>query len=141
MRSTHYKLLLLVFIIGCVSNVFSADVSIIVNKQVTDELSNEQIKSIFLGKLKNLPDGSKVIPLGRGEKSDIYSNFNKKILKKSNKQIKAYWSRLVFTGRDVPPKIIDTDADILDLVSKNPSLIGYISSGRADNSVRVVLEI
>tara|TARA_B100000446_G_scaffold95211_1_gene89409 strand:+ start:59756 stop:60169 length:414 start_codon:yes stop_codon:yes gene_type:complete len=117
------------------------EIAVIVNKDVSVKVSNDQIVQIFMGRLKKLDDGSKVVPIGRNEKSDIYLIFNRKVLNRSNKQIKAYWSRMIFTGRDVPPRAIETDADVLDLVAKNPNLIGYIEASQINDSVKVIREL
>jgi hypothetical protein len=64
--------------------------------------------------------------------------FNEKILNKTSSQMKAYWSKLVFTGKGTPPKELLSDKEVIDLVSKNPNMIGYIQKESVTAAVKVV---
>jgi hypothetical protein len=59
-------------------------------------------------------------------------------LGRSSSQVSAYWSKLVFTGKGIPPKEVADDAAVVDLVSKNPSVIGYIDKASVTDAVKVV---
>lgn len=52
--------------------------------------------------------------------------------------MKAYWSKLVFTGKGTPPQEVPGDAEVKALIGSNPSTIGYIDAGSVDASVKVV---
>jgi hypothetical protein len=53
--------------------------------------------------------------------------------------MKAYWSKIIFTGRGQPPPSVSSDIEMRKRVSENPAAIGYIDRSLVDNSVRVVL--
>ncbi|MDK2778429.1 MAG: phosphate ABC transporter substrate-binding protein [Pseudomonadota bacterium] len=101
-------------------------------------LDQDTIARIFLGKTSKFPDGSQAIPVDQNEGSAVRDAFNDAVLGKSSSQLKAYWSRLIFTGKGTPPKESGSDADITALVAKNPNLIGYVDSAAVDASVKVV---
>ncbi len=101
-------------------------------------LDQDTIARIFLGKTSRFPDGSQAIPVDQNEGSAVRDGFNDAVLGKSSSQLKAYWSRLIFTGKGTPPKESGSDADITALVAKNPNLIGYVDSAAVDASVKVV---
>lgn len=61
------------------------------------------------------------------------------MLNKSANQLKAYWSKLVFTRKGNPPKEVKTDQEVITLVSANPDLIGYVDVSSVNDSIRVVL--
>jgi hypothetical protein len=44
----------------------------------------------------------------------------------------------VFTGKGTPPKELLTDQEVIDLVSQNPSMIGYIEKESVTSAVKVV---
>jgi len=116
-----------------------AEVAVIVSaSNGNGSLDQDTISRIFLGKTSNFPDGSQAIPVDQTEGSTSRDSFNDKVLGKSSSQLKAYWSRLIFTGKGTPPKESGTDADIKALVAKNPNLVGYVDSSVVDGSVKVV---
>lgn len=128
---------LLMFTLLC--STFSAmAVDVIVNPANGSALDENEIRKIFIGKSKSFSDGSKALPITQVEGSAITDEFNQKVLNKSSSQLKAYWSKLVFTGKGTPPKEAENDAEVIKLVASNPNLIGFVSSGAADGSVKVV---
>ena len=56
-------------------------------------------------------------------------------------QINSYWSRLMFTGQTLPPQPLPSEAAVIDMVRRNPSAMGYVSSEPTDRGVRVVLTL
>lgn len=101
-------------------------------------LDKTAITRIFLGKASSFPDGSKAIPVDQSEGSASREAFNSHVLEKSASQLKAYWSRLIFTGKGTPPQESGSDIDIKNLIANNPNLVGYIDSSQVDSSVKVV---
>ncbi|XPF94742.1 phosphate ABC transporter substrate-binding protein [Colwellia sp. RE-S-Sl-9] len=117
-----------------------AGVAIIVHPSNNASLDEETIAKIFLGKYKKYPDGGQAIPVDLTQGASARTSFVDTVLKKSDSQMKAYWSKLLFTGKGVPPKEVDTDAEVIDLVANNPSIIGYIDSSAVNDSVKVVYQ-
>ena len=115
-------------------------VAVIVHPSNASALSEKDISRIFLGKSKRFPGGSDAIPLDQAEGSAVRTSFVSTVLKKNDQQIKSYWAQLLFTGKGTPPKEVGSDSDVKKLVSQNPSLIGYIDSSEADDSIKVVYE-
>jgi len=116
----------------------SAEVAVVVHPSNAAALSPEAIAQIYLGRSKSFPDGKAALPLGQPEGSKTNEQFNEKVLNKSGSQIKAYWSKLVFTGKGTPPKEVSSDAEMLELVSQNPNVIGYIDKAAVTDKVKVV---
>ncbi|HAU14102.1 MAG TPA: phosphate ABC transporter substrate-binding protein, partial [Gammaproteobacteria bacterium] len=82
----------------------SGELAIIVNNtNDIQEISVEDVASIFLGKSRQLPDGTKVVPLDQLEGSGLKQEFYAKVVRKTLPQLNSYWSRLIFTGRGQPP--------------------------------------
>lgn len=115
-----------------------AEVAVVVHPSNAAALNPEAIAQIYLGRSKSFPDGKAALPLGQAEGSKTTEQFNQKVLNKSGSQIKAYWSKLVFTGKGTPPKEISTDAEMLELVSQNPSVIGYVDKASVTDKVKVL---
>ncbi len=115
-----------------------AELAIIVHRDNQAALNTQQITRLFLGKLRAFPGGQEALPIDHPRKAGIRLEFGKKVLKKSPHQLRAYWSAILFTGKGTPPAIMQSDADIKQLVAKDPRAISYIHTKSIDNSVRVV---
>lgn len=131
------KTLILIFTLIFSASAFSG-VAVIVHPSNSSSIENKQISRIFLGKMKSFPGGGQVLPINQSEGSAARSIFEKTVLKKSASQMKAYWSKLVFTGKGTPPKEVDNDAQVIDLVKSNPNLIGYIDESAVTPDVKVI---
>jgi len=114
-----------------------AGVSVIVHPSNASALDKKAISKIFLGKSKKFPGGSQAVPLNQ-ESGDLSAEFTKKVLGKSESQMKAYWSKLLFTGKGQAPKSVKSDAEVIDMVSKNPTMIGYVDDASINDTVKVI---
>ncbi len=118
------------------------DIVVIVNPASgVNSLSLGEAKKIFLIKKKNFPNGEKAKPVEQAEGSATRDIFNNKVLKKNNLQYKAYWSKIIFSGKGIPPKSMADDATVKTFVAATIGAIGYVDSGLVDSSVKVVLTI
>ena len=115
-----------------------AETVVVVHPSNSTEIDTKQIQRIFLGKEKKFSDGSETSPVNQVSDSSVRSNFDTSVLGRSSSQVSAYWSKLVFTGKGVPPKEVENDAAVIALVAKNPSAIGYVNSTSVDDSVKVI---
>jgi len=119
-----------------------ADIAVIVNSASgISSLSASKAKKIFLGKTKKLPNGKTAQPVEQAEDSTVRAAFNDKVLGKSDSQYKAYWSKIIFSGKGSPPQSATDDAAVKAFVASHVNAIGYIDSGAADTSVTVVLTV
>lgn len=113
-------------------------VAVIVHPSNSSALSETEISRIFLGKMKSFPGGGQAIPINQSEGAGARGAFEGSVLKKSASQIKAYWSKLVFTGKGTPPRQVGGDSDVLSLVKANPNIIGYIDEAAVTGDVKVI---
>lgn len=116
-----------------------SDISIITHPSNDASINAKQISKLFLAKSKKFPGGGEAVPIEQSDGSPTRAQFHKSITKKDEAQLKSYWSRIVFTGKGQPPKEVDSDSEVMALISKNPSMIGYVDSSAVDGSVKVVL--
>lgn len=115
-----------------------ADIAVVVHPANSAKLDPAEIAKLYLGRSKSFSDGSAAVPLAQAESAAATPIFNDKILNKTGSQMKAYWSKLVFTGKGTPPQELSTDKEVIDLVSKNPNMIGYVTQGSVTAAVKVV---
>ncbi len=134
------KILISIFSLIVFSYSAFAEVAIIVHPSNSNSLDESTVSRIFLGKSKSFQDGSGAKAVNQKEGTAITKDFNEKVLNKSASQLKAYWSKLVFTGKGIPPEIVSSDADVLKLVANDPKIIGYVNTCAIHPSVKVVLK-
>lgn len=115
-----------------------AGVSVIVNSGNGAAIGDGDIPRIFLGKVKSFSTGDKITIINLKYKQVIRQEFEKKVLNKSASQVKAYWSKLMFSGKGKPPKELASDKEILAFVAANPGSIAYVAQSSVDDSVKVV---
>jgi ABC-type phosphate transport system substrate-binding protein len=134
MRIVKTALLLAALVSGPVL----ADIAVVVNPANANTVSADDLNRLFLGRTSNFADGSKATPLNLAEGVAARDEFGTKVLNRSSAQLKAYWSKLVFTGKGTPPKELTDDAAVKAAVAADATAIGYISSSSVDGSVKVV---
>lgn len=119
-----------------------ADLAVIISaKRPALKMSQEEVAKVFLAKTTTFADGMRALPVDQTSGTPLREQFNAKVLDKSDSQLKAYWSRVVFTGTGTPPKEVGGDNEVKKLVADNPNLIGYIDKTKLDSSVVAILSI
>lgn len=102
-------------------------------------LDRETAAQLYLGRRTTLPDGRSIrlIDLPAGPERDL---FYQQLTGKNPSQIRAYWSRLVFTGRAHPPReALDAD-DAVRRVLADPDALAYLPADAAAHpELRILL--
>lgn len=101
----------------------------------------DDVHRIYLGKAKKFPGGGNVTPLDQDSGTPAREKFYSDVIGKSEAQAKAYWSKLIFTGKGTPPETSGDDASVKAAVGANPKALGYIDAAALDDSVKVVLRL
>ncbi len=130
--------IMLSLFVAATGSVF-ADVSVIANKGVgTDSITAKEAQKIWLGKKKSLGGVSvKLSDLPKGNASR--DHFYESVVKKNEKKLKAYWAKIVFSGKGTPPKMLSSDSDVISWVASTPGAVGYVDSAAVDDSVKVLM--
>lgn len=102
-----------------------------------ESLSKDDVSDIFLAKKSSFPGGDTAVPVDQTENSADRDSFHELVTGMSGRQLKSYWSRLVFSGKGEPPEEVE-NAEIVSLIAGNPNRIGYVDSSRVTDSVKVV---
>lgn len=115
-----------------------AEVAVIVHPSNTDSLSQEEIKRLYMAKTKTFPSGAYAIPIDLEDTLEARQRFITYVLERDSSQMKAYWAKLVFTGRARPPATVSSEAEMLSLIAANPNMIGYVDAAKVTPDVKVV---
>jgi len=117
-----------------------AEIAIIANPAAgAGELDTKTVKKLFLGKIRSLPGMDSVSLVGQADDSPVKAEFTQKITNKKLAKYKAYWSKMIFSGKAVPPKEMANDAEVKAYVASHADAVGYVDAGSVDDSVKVLL--
>jgi ABC-type phosphate transport system substrate-binding protein len=117
----------------------SADVVAVVSaKSAVKALTSSQVADIFLGRVSRFPNGLLAVPIDLRDGSPERDQFYAKITGKTPAQVKAYWSKIIFTGRGQPPKAVPTELDVKKIIAADDTAIGYIDASLLDDTVRAL---
>lgn len=120
----------------------AADVVVIVSaRSSVTALRADQVADIYLGHASQFPDGSRAVALDQQVGSPVRDAFYAKVTARSPSLLKAYWTKMIFTGRGKPPRELEGSAAVRKVVAENPDMIGYIERAALDASVRPVLVV
>ncbi len=111
------------------------------NSKAPPKLTADELSAIFMGTAKSFPNGERAVPIDQKAGTPAYAGFYQKAAGKSESQMKAYWSRIMFTGKGQPPQEGGDSAAVKKLVAANPNMVGYIEASLVDASVRVIADI
>jgi hypothetical protein len=97
-------------------------------------ITQEQLARIYLGKTREFPNGAPVTALDLREGSVTRNKFYKTVTDKDEAALKAYWSKLLFTGKAQPPREMSDDEAIKEGICRWQG-VGQIGEGVVDPSL------
>jgi hypothetical protein len=128
--------------LGLCASVCNAELVVIVSaKSPVGSVSENDVADIYLGRTSQLPGGGDVVPIDLASDSASRNAFYREVVGKSSAQLRAYWSKLIFTGRGQPPREVADAAAMKKLVANGTNTIGYIEKSDLDASVKAVLTL
>lgn len=130
----HIKSGLIALGLSAVSMASQAQVAVIMGPSAAP-ITKDQLANIYLGRSFDLK------PVDLPEASPLREQFYKKATDRDQSQIKATWSRIVFTGKGQAPIILQDAAAVKKAVISDPKAIGYIDKAAVDGSVKVVFSL
>lgn len=109
-----------------------ANIVVIVNPANSNSVNADEIVRIYTGR------SNAFNAVNLAESVPLRAQFDEKGVGRTSAQLKAHWSKLVFTGKGTPPAELPTEEAVLEFVAKNPQAIGYVSADKVTDAVKVV---
>src|SRR3989304_4725460 len=91
------------------------------------QLTKGQVSELFLGKTTALPDGTQVKVVDQKDGSVVKDEFYQAVAGKTPDQLKAYWAKIVFTGKGMPPEALAGDKPVKERVAATPGTLGHVN--------------
>ena len=142
MRLFRFSLLFLLFLFAKSDGAIASEtaIAIVVAKSSKIEaISKRELVDVYMGRFDVLESGHKVQPVDYENGSTLRTMFYKTLVNKSERQINAYWSRLIFSGRAKPPVQVASPEESLNFLLSNQSAMSYIPVNRVSEEMKIVL--
>jgi hypothetical protein len=97
----------------------------------------DEVKAVFLGQSNSLSGGGNV-QVGMPKSGKLREDFVLGYVGKNEKQYKAIWTQLIFTGRAQEPKQFENEDELKKWVASTPNAVGILDSAKVDASVKVI---
>jgi ABC-type phosphate transport system substrate-binding protein len=122
------------------SPIASADTLVVVVSAASpiSEISRLHLADLYMGRTTRFPNGERAVPIDQRAGSADRAAFSATYLGRSEAQMKAHWSRIIFTGRGRPPAEASSGEAVRDIVAGDRNAIGYIEARLVDSRLRVV---
>ncbi|EXJ16220.1 type 2 periplasmic-binding domain-containing protein [Imhoffiella purpurea] len=106
-----------------------------------ETLTRDQVINIFLGRFRQLPNGEIAIPIDQPAELPIREQFYRRLVNKNPAEIRAYWARLMFSGKTTPPHQADSEQEVLETLMREPGSISYLIENRLQASLKAVFRL
>lgn len=127
------------FLLLCATSAM-ADVLVIVNSaNPVRSMNGDEVAALYLGRSRTFASGEFALVFDQPRDSESRRKFFKLAANMAIGQVNTYWSRLMFSGQEMPPQALPTEQAVIDIVRRNPGAIGYVSALPREPGVRVVL--
>ena len=101
----------------CASLALAETVVIVSAKSPVGSLSKDQVADLFVGKSQQLGGAAAALV----DQAELKEDFYGKATGRNAAQIKATWSKLLFTGKGNPPKEVSGNGEVKKFVAANPA--------------------
>lgn len=89
-------------------------------------ITRAELSAIYMKRTRSWRDGREIVPVDQPAGSPVRERFSRAVHGKNVAYVTRYWQRLIFSGRGIPPRQLQNDAAVLELVKNNRDAIGYV---------------
>ena len=104
-------------------------------------LTQKQAVDLFMGRNRAFPNGDFARTLDLPRDHPQRAAFYQALTGLNAAQVNSYWSRLMFSGQNMPPQEMPDEAAVIDAVKRNLNALGWLSKEPADKQLRTLLVI
>jgi hypothetical protein len=104
-------------------------------------LSKKDVIDIYMGRFNTFPNGLDAEPMDLPDGSAEKKAFYERLVGKNERKIKAYWSRLLFSGRAQPPIYVESAQEINNLFGLDDNSIAYVFTENVTEEMKVVFQL
>ena len=90
------------------------------------ELPSGDVARLFLRTTRTWRHGVPAQPVDQSLSSPVRMQFVKDVLGQTRGEVQEYWLKRMFSGREVPPPVRESDTAVIEYVRANSGAIGYV---------------
>ncbi len=91
-------------------------------------VSDDFLARAFFKQMTRWDHGEAIRPVDLHFTSPVRAAFSNRVLKRPPQAVRGYWLQRIFSGRDVPPLELDSEAGVIRYVLASPGAVGYVSA-------------
>ncbi|MDY6950552.1 MAG: substrate-binding domain-containing protein [Thermodesulfobacteriota bacterium] len=121
-----------------VAAVCAGDLVVVGNNSVpVDSLDQTTISNIYLGTKTKWDNGDaiQVVMLKQGPTHEVFAE---KLVGTTPAKLRLFWKKAIFAGTGRPPKILKTQARVIEYVASTSGAIGYVDESEPTAEVKVI---
>jgi hypothetical protein len=102
-------------------------------------LTQKEAVDLFMGRSRAFANGefAKMLDLPRDHPRR--AAFYQALTGMNTAQVNSYWSRLMFSGQNLPPQALPDEAAVIDALKRNPNALGWLTKEPVDKQLRTLL--
>ena len=104
-------------------------------------MTQKQAIDLFMGRNRALSNGDFALMLDLPRDHPRWASFYQALTGLNAAQVNSYWSRLLFSGQNMPPRALADEAMVLDTLRRTPNAVGWVTKEPADKQFRTLLVI
>lgn len=117
----------------------STATDIITSKKISsNNLTKERLSSIYLGRMRNWPDGQAIKVVMFSHFDSKQRKFCREVLSLSPRYVRQAWNQLTYSGFSNGPIIVSSEEEMIKMVSRTPGAIGYIDTTSSKEGIYVI---
>ncbi len=121
------------------------NIAIVVAKDAAKSLlrarfDHRTLKRIYRRQQLLWPNGQRAMPLNLSADNPLRHAFTRTLFHRSMEEMASYWNEAYFDGLS-PPHVVDSQEAVIRFVTRYPGAIGYVASCKADDRVKVLMEL
>jgi ABC-type phosphate transport system substrate-binding protein len=139
-----YLMRILILIIACCFSclAYGGELVVVVSAgSNADALTREQVINIFLGRYRQFPSGQTAVPFDLVDGGAMRSRFYRLLVDKDVAEINAYWARLLFSGKALPPQAVGNTTGLFQHILSRRGAIGYMERSQVDSRFTIVYSL
>ena len=135
-----HKKFLIVILLCVTSFTVQAEIVVVSSRGLNSAtLSDNAVRQLFSGQLKVIKGitlQALDLPAGNTYRDDFY----RQLMGRSPEQMRAYWTRLIFTGQGKPPREVTSAQELITLLGSG-NYIGYLPVDALTSQLQVLYRL
>lgn len=116
------------------------EIVLIGHTRIEENISQEEIQQIFLGKKTRWHDDTRII-FAIFNQEEVYKSFLKEYVRKTYSQYLNYWKKQVFTGKGRMPQAFNTPEELMTFVATTEGAISFARIQDVDQTRVKILSV